>query len=49
MFRLKVWASGSWRWGLITYASREAAENRVKELKAVGIKAKIAKNEELFN
>ena len=49
MYRLKVWASGRWRWGLVTYSSREAAENRLNELRAVGIKAKIAKNEELFN
>lgn len=49
MFKLKVWASGRWRWGIRTYDSLNAAEQRVLELKSVGIKAKIAKAEELYN
>ncbi len=49
MFRLKVWSSGRWRWGLRKYDSLEAAENRVKELKKVGIRAKIARAEDLYN
>ena len=49
MYRLKVWQSGRWKWGRKFYDSIEAAENRVKELKKVGIRAKIARVEDLYN
>lgn len=49
MYRLKVWAGRSWHWGRVSYETFEAATKRVAELKAVGIKAKVAPSSELFN
>lgn len=49
MFRLKVWISRHWTWGRVSYDTLETATQRVQELKAVGIKAKVAPSSELFN
>ena len=49
MYKLKVWAGRSWHWGIKSYDTIEAASKRVEELKAVGIKAKIAPSSELYN
>ena len=48
MYRLQVKANKNWRWGLVEYASLEQAEERVAELKAVGITARIRESKELF-
>ena len=49
MFRLKVWVFDRWQWGRKSYDSLEAAKSRVEELRAFGIKAKVAHSSELFN
>ncbi len=49
MFRLQVWYKKSWRWGIVEYDSIETANDRVAELKKLGIKARVRDNAELFN
>ncbi len=49
MYRLQVVFKGNWRWGVVEYDSIEKANARVEELKKVGIKARVRKNEDLFN
>ena len=49
MYRLHVKVNKNWRWGLVEYASLEKAEERVAELKAVGITARVRENKDLFN
>ncbi len=49
MFRLQVRFRNEWRWGIVEYATEEEAKERVETLKRVGIKARVRKNEELFN
>ena len=48
MYRIQVWAEGRWVWGLHDYTPTQA-EERMKKLKAVGIKARIRPRHELFN
>lgn len=45
--RIQVWTEGRWVWGLYDY-TQEQAEERLKKLKAVGIKARIRPSKELF-
>lgn len=49
MFRLQVWFNKHWKWGLVDYKALEAATERVKELKAVGIKARVKEAAELYS
>ena len=48
MFRLQVWFDRHWKWGIKTYSTMEEALRRVQQLKAAGIKAKVARESELF-
>lgn len=48
MYILQVRFRKSWKWGRNTYATREAAEARIAELAAVGIKARIRLASELY-
>lgn len=48
MYRLQVRFKRSWKWGINTYETLEAAEARVAELEAVGIKARIKLNSEIL-
>ena len=48
MYRLFVKRGRKWVWGIREYDSLEAAEARVRELEAVGIKSRVRRNEELF-
>ena len=47
MYRVQVMYGRSWRWGLHDY-TLDQAEQRVKELKAVGIKARVKPLAELL-
>lgn len=47
MVRIQVWIEGGWAWGLNDYTLAQAQE-RIKQLKAVGIKARIRPLEELL-
>ena len=47
MYRIQVWIEGGWAWGLNDYTPAQA-EERMKKLKAVGIKARIRPLEELL-
>ena len=49
MFRLVVWHNRHWKWGIRDYDTLEAAIERVEQLKAVGIKAKVKPISELLN
>lgn len=49
MFRLKVKFGSKWKWGVNDYTSREAAQKRVEELRAVGIISKIEPLSKLLN
>lgn len=49
MFRLQVKFKGAWKWGQVEYNTKEQAQERVAELKKVGITARIKENKELFN
>ena len=48
MYRLQVWFDRHWKWGLNDY-TLEQAKQRVEELKAHGIKARVRPSAELFN
>ena len=48
MYRVQVYFLRRWQWGQIDYDTREAAENRVSELKAAGVKARIRLTSELL-
>ena len=48
MYILQVRFRRSWKWGINTYETLEAAEARVAELEAVGIKARIRQASELY-
>lgn len=47
MYRLQVWFNRHWKWGWNDY-TLEQAEQRVKELKAHGIKARVKPISELL-
>lgn len=47
VYRLQLLHQRRWRWGLNDY-TLEQAERRIKELKAVGIKARVKPIDELF-
>ena len=49
MYRLQIWKYRTWIWGIVDYDSLEKAENRVKQLEKVRIKARVKKSEELFS
>lgn len=49
MFRLQVWFDKHWKWGICSYDSEAEALQRVSDLKAVGIKARVKPSAELFN
>lgn len=40
---------GHWTWGRNKYDSYQDAKDRVQQLKAAGIKARIRENSELYN
>lgn len=48
MYRLQVWVNKHWVWGLNDYDSIEAATDRVTQMKAVGIKARVRPLAELL-
>ena len=48
MYRLQIRYKRSWKWGINTYETRKAAEARIVELAAVGIKARIKNESELL-
>ena len=48
MYRLQIRYKRSWKWGINTYETRKAAEVRIAELAAVGIKARIKNESELL-
>lgn len=47
MVRIQIWTEGRWVWGLHDYTPAQAQE-RMKRLKAVGIKARIRPLSELL-
>lgn len=47
-YRIQVWSKGAWRWGLSDY-TKEQAEDRLKQMTDVGIKARIRPSSELFD
>lgn len=47
MVRIQIWTEGSWVWGIHDYTPSQAQE-RMKILKAVGIKARIRPLSELL-
>lgn len=47
-YRVQVWCEGRWKWGLHDYTWSEVTQ-RIHQLKAVGIKARIKPSSELFN
>ena len=47
-YRIQVWHELDWKWGLHDYTYAEATQ-RIHQLKAVGIKARIRPSRELFN
>ncbi len=49
MYRLQVLYYGNWRWGIREYNTLEAAKARIKELKKVGIRARVKLAAELFS
>lgn len=49
MYRLQIMYCGEWKWGIREYASLDAAKERIRELKKVGIKARARAAAELFN
>lgn len=49
MYRLKCKVGKTYRIGLQTYGTLEAAKSRCGELKKVGIKSKIVLEDKLFN
>ena len=48
MYRLEVKCGGKWRWGIRTYETLADAENRVKELSRVGIRARVKVAEDFY-
>lgn len=48
MYVLQVKFRRSWKWGINTYETKEAAQKRVEELAAKGIKARIRLASELY-
>lgn len=48
MYRLQVYVSKKWVWGLNDYQTLEAANERVAQMKAVGIKARVRPLDELL-
>ena len=48
MFRLQVWFDKHWKWGVRSYNSVAEAQQRVTELAAKGIKARVKPSCELF-
>lgn len=49
MFRIQVWTCSHWKWGIREYATEKDAQERVRELQKVGIKARVRTSYELFN
>lgn len=48
MYTLQVNFHGKWKWGIKQYDTKEAADARVAELAAVGIKSRIRLTSDLF-
>lgn len=48
MYTLQVRVQKSWKWGINQYDTLVEAENRVKEMARVGIKARIRLTSELY-
>ena len=49
MYRLQVWYSKHWKWGVRSYDSLTEAQQRVSELATQGIKARVKPACELFD
>ena len=48
MYRLQVRINNRWAWGLHDYESLEAAKERMTQMKAVGIRARVRPLAELL-
>jgi len=48
MFILQVLFRRQWKWGIVKYDTMQEAEARVKELAAVGIRARVRRSSELY-
>lgn len=48
MYRLQVWFDKHWVWGINDYETEAEAQERVKKMKAVGIRARVRPLAELL-
>lgn len=48
IYRVQVWYDKHWVWGLNDYNTEEAAQERVKKMKSVGIRARVRPLAELL-
>ena len=48
MYKLQVWFKKHWKWSIKEYSTIEEAQARVKELKKIGIKARVRLSSEQY-